>query len=280
MAMILVGVRQAAGTLRVWWLRIFAIVMCLPLLLALYLSQSLGAWFAIAVAGLFILAASIGNRKVLLIGGLVLVGAMVVGFVLFGRPILEFIVGRHESVKGISTLTKRIYLWESALRMIHDRPWFGFGMENWLCYYSYNTVCHIPAKIQPFHYWIITNPVTKAPTGLTDEPTLSHPHNIFLHVWVSMGVFGLLAFVAVLVLFFWLFVRVLTKLRSAEVEGGVHLQWMTIGVGGAMLAALVQGLVDSSFLVQDLAFCFWMLVAALLVLRVLSGTSWRGRPTP
>ncbi len=44
-----------------------------------------------------------------------------------------------------------------------------------------------------------------------------------------------------------------------------------------MLAALCQGLVDSSFLKQDLDFCFWMLVAVLLILRVLSGTPWRGK---
>jgi hypothetical protein len=44
-----------------------------------------------------------------------------------------------------------------------------------------------------------------------------------------------------------------------------------------MLAAFVQGQVDSSFLEQDLAFCFWMLVTALLLLRVLSGTPWRGQ---
>jgi len=44
-----------------------------------------------------------------------------------------------------------------------------------------------------------------------------------------------------------------------------------------MLAAMVQGLGDSAFLEQDLAFCFWMLIAAMLVLRKLSGTPWRGK---
>jgi putative inorganic carbon (HCO3(-)) transporter len=108
------------------------------------------------------------------------------------------------------------------------------------------------------------------------EPTLSHPHNIFLHVWVSIGIFGLLAFIAVLVLFFWLFARILISLSKAKSESDPYLRWMTVGVGAAMLAALIQGQVDSSFLVQDLAFCFWMLVTSLLVLRVLTGTPWRG----
>jgi hypothetical protein len=50
---------------------------------------------------------------------------------------------------------------------------------------------------------------------------------------------------------------------------------MTAGVGAAMLAGVIQGQVDSSFLAQDLSFCFWMLVSALLLLRVFSGTPWR-----
>jgi len=51
---------------------------------------------------------------------------------------------------------------------------------------------------------------------------------------------------------------------------------MKIGVGARMDAGVAQGQVDSSFLGQDLSFCFWMLVSALLLLRILAGTSWRG----
>jgi putative inorganic carbon (hco3(-)) transporter len=268
----------ALGGIKSTWLRAFGIIICLPLLLVLYLSQSRGAWMAILVAALFILALSIRNRKVLLGAGAAFAAVVGVGLFFFHRLVLEFIVGGHTSVNGISTATKRVYLWETALRMIHDRPWFGFGMENWLCYYSSNSICVDPAMTN-HHYWILNDPVTKLSTGLVDERTLSHPHNILLHVWVSMGLFGLLAFIAIAVLFFWLFARVLIKLRSSEGTGDSHLRWMAIGVAAAMVAALVHGQVDSSFLAQDLAFCFWMLVAVLLILRNLSGTPWRGHKT-
>lgn len=276
-AMALAQTSKARESFRIWWLRMLAIAICLPLLLVLYLSQSRGAWVAVAVAAIFILALSIRNRKVLLIGGLVVAVVLGAVFIHYYEPITSYMIAGHTDVSGVSTLEKRLWLWRSAWRMITARPWFGFGMDNWLCYYSGNTVCHIPASIQPFHYWILYNPVTHAPTGLGEEPLLSHPHNIFLHVWVSMGIFGLLAFVAVLVLFFWLFTRILISLRSARVEGSMQMQWMTIGVGATMVAAIIQGQVDSSFLEQDLAYCFWMLVTALLLLRVLSATPWRGR---
>jgi putative inorganic carbon (HCO3(-)) transporter len=275
LALIYVQIRKATGVLGSWWVRVLALVLCLSMLLVLYLSQSRGAWVAISIASLFILALSIRNRKVLLICGLALIALGVLAL-FFHKPLLDFLVGGHRNVNGVSTLTKRLYLWRSALKMIHDHPWFGVGMENWLCYYSYNSICFDPAMLN-HHYWILVDPVTHATTGLQDEPTLSHPHNILLHVWVSMGIFGLLAFVAVLALFYRLFARILISLRSANTRRDPYLQWMTIGVGAAMLAALIQGLVDSSFLVQDLSFCFWMLVTALLLLRVLTGTTWRGR---
>lgn len=275
LALILLKMRTTSVIFRSRWVRIGAIAICVPLLLVLYLSQSLGAWIAIFVAALFIIALKFNNRKVVLLSGLVFVIALSVVVLVFNRPISAIIFEHHASVAGVGTLTKRLYLWQSALRMIHDHVWFGVGMENWLCYYSYNTVCLDPAQLN-HHYWILRDPVTHALTGLQDEPTLSHPHNIFLHVWVSMGIFGLVAFIAVLVLFYWLFARILVSLRNAKTEYDPYLRWMTVAVGAAMLAALIQGLVDSSFLAQDLSYCFWMLVAALLLLRVLTGTPWRG----
>jgi len=274
LALAVAKIPGSIGMLKSWQFRALAIALCLPLILVLYLSQSHGAWLAIAAAVLFIAVFSMRDRKTLLVGAILFVVAAGLVFAVFHTRIISFLLDSHVNAQGISTTTKRLYLWQTALKMIHDSPWFGYGMDNWLCHYSRNTLCYIPG-LQ--HYWILTNPVTHAPTGLMDEPYLSHPHNIFLHVWVSVGVFGLLAFIVLLVLFFWLFMRVLTHLRSTESGRNLLLQWITIGIGAAMFAALVQGQVDSSFLEQDLAFCFWTLVAALLLVRKLSETSWRPR---
>ncbi len=170
---------------------------------------------------------SIRSRKTLFVSGLVGIVVLGVAVLVLHGPIVNFIVGGHTSAEGISTVTKRLYLWQSALKMIQDHPWSGVGMENWLCYYSPNSVCFNPTLVNHY-YWILHDPVTGAVTGLSEEPTLSHPHNIFLQV----------------------------------------------------CAALIQGQVDSSFLEQDLSFCFWMLITALLLLRVLTGTPWRGRLRP
>lgn len=255
-----------------WKVRVVGIILCLPMIYVLYLTQSLGAWLAIPIAALFIAALSIRNRKVLLTSVVVFVVGTALVLLLFHSKIATFLLNNHLDVNNVSTATKRYYLWRTALNMIHDSPWFGYGMNNWLCHYSTNTTCYTP---QLRHYLIDRDPVTGLSTDLKFEPFLSHPHNIFLHVWVSIGIFGLLAFIAVLTLFYWLFIRTLRYLRTHETKKNDWLQWMTLGVGAAMLAALVQGMIDSSFLEQDLAFCFWMLVLVMLLLRAHSGTPWR-----
>jgi putative inorganic carbon (HCO3(-)) transporter len=274
MSLLIFQVSKALHRQGKWWICLLILAGFVPLVGVLYFSQSLGSAVALPVALLFILALSVRDRKKLLIGaGVLLVLALGIG-IAFRHQLTHFLATWHDNSKGISTVTKRLYLWESALNMIQQHPWFGVGMDNWLCYYSLNNVCLASHTTSP-HFWITLIPGTNQPTGLHDEPTLSHPHDIFLHVWVSMGIFGLLAFVAILALFYWLFARLVRTVRQSSHAEVSVLEWVVLGVGGAMLAALCQGLIDSSFLEQDLAFCFWMLVAALLILRVLTGTAWQ-----
>lgn len=272
MAMLIFQVSKTAQNGGKWWPALLILAGFVPLVGVLVFSQSLGSALALPIALLFILAFSLRSRRTLLIGaGVLLVLALGGGFIL-RYQITHFLATWHDNSKGISTITKRYYLWQSAFHMIQQHLWFGVGMDNWLCYYSLNNVCMASHTIYP-HFWMTFIPGTNQPTGLRDEPTLSHPHNIFLHVWVSMGIFGLLAFVAVLALFYWLFARMVKMVRYSS--NARSLEWMVLGVGGSMLAALSQGLIDSSFLEQDLAFCFWTLVVALLLLRTLTGTPWR-----
>ena len=256
-----------------WRRRIIAALVCIPLFIALYLSQSHGAWIAISVSILATFGFIIRSRRVLLIGAIAVVVAFVILVVAFPQ-VFDYIFAGHTNQHGVSTLQRRLYLWESAWNMIRAYPWFGVGMDNWLCYYSKNTICDAHA----YHYWIVNYPPHPGPdTGLRDEPNLSHPHNIFLHVWVSIGVFGLLAFIAVLALFWQLFFRMLARVQALVGNEQIQTRWMVIGIGAAMVAALVQGQGDSAFLEQDLAFLFWILVTALLLLRAITATPWRNR---
>jgi putative inorganic carbon (HCO3(-)) transporter len=258
-----------------WKSRLLALALIVPMAIVIDLTSSRGSWMvAIPIASVFVIVCALRNRKLVIRGGLVSVVVLALVLGIFHTRIWNYVVDGHVGSDGHSTALMRPFLWLSALSMVHDSPWLGYGMDNWLCHYSKNDVC--PSGLH--QYWIkVWHGV---PTGLADEPALSHPHNVFLHVWVSMGVFGMLAFVAVLVLFYWLFARVLRQLdKKGDVKHREQWRWMVVGVGAAMLAAMAQGQIDSAFLEQDLAFCFWILVAALLLLRVHTHTPWRGKIT-
>ncbi|GCE16824.1 hypothetical protein KDK_06240 [Dictyobacter kobayashii] len=280
-----------------WKIRLPVLLLCIPFVYSLLHNDSRGsAIAAFPVVLLFIVILAIRNRKVLLVGGAIAIVVAVAGYGVFhhkvNQAIVDTVINGHKDTNNVTTLQRRIYLWQSAEAMIHDQPLFGYGLDNWICHYadprvvpnignkdyqtygpnspefSWMQTCPLAS-----HYYIVSE-VNGKTTHMYDEPGLSHPHNIFLHVWVSIGIFGLLAFITILVLFFWLFAAILRYLSSHVVEQSEHWRWMAIGSAAAMLAGLIQGMVDSSFLAQDLSFCFWLLVATLLVIRVQIGLPW------
>lgn len=276
LALFIFQVGQALRGRGKWWLCALLAVGFVPLIGVLVFSQSLGTALALPIALLFILALSVRNRKVLVLGTSIIVLIALVGGLALHKQIFYVIANWHDNSRGVSTITKRYYLWQVAINMIHHYPWFGVGMDNWLCHYTINSVC--PTTGATPHFIIIFVPGSHTVgTGLAEEQTLSHPHDIFLQVWVSIGIFGLLAFLSILALFYWLFARIVRVVRRSVRQDVLALEWAVLGVGGSMLAALCQGLVDSSFLEQDLAFCFWMLIVMLLILRKLAGATWRDK---
>jgi len=232
-------------------------VLLLPMLLALYLSQSHGAWIALGLGMIILLLLSLSTTRAKVYTGIVVCIVGVISLVLLHHQLGDLLLG-HVNEQGISTLSKRLYLWQSAWEMIRARPLTGYGLGNWLCYYSSNALC--PNTLH--HYMIVTDPRTGVSTGLQYEPTLSHPHNTFLEVWVSIGLFGVLAWLAILVLFTgsWIYMY---RAISHRVDLQV-LSWILLAIGGAMLAAMIQGLGGSAFFEPDLSFCFWLLIAAML----------------
>jgi hypothetical protein len=67
----------------------------------------------------------------------------------------------------------------------------------------------------------------------------------------------------------------LRYLAQQQREDFEQWRWIVVATAASMLAALIQGMVDSSFLAQDLSFCFWLLVALLLSIRCRIEMPWR-----
>lgn len=192
-----------------------------PILLALFLTHSRGAWLlGVPVALLFM--GLMGGRRALLAA----VGA-VVGGVLALVPLtrVERITSLFDLAGG--TTYRRLKLWEATLAMIRDHPLFGVGLDNFL--YQY------PRYMLP-EAW--------------QEPDLSHPHNLVLDWWTRLGLLGVGALIWLQVAFFTVGLRLYRSLGEGEVRA------LVLGLMASMVDFLGHGLIDNSYFLVDLAFIF------------------------
>ena len=91
------------------------------------------------------------------------------------------------------------------------------------------------------------------------EPNLSHPHNIILDYATRLGLLGLAAGIW-LQIAFWREALPLRKLRDPLNRA------LAIGLMASMADFLAHGLVDASYFVVDLAFVFFITLAAVQTL--------------
>lgn len=210
------------------WLYAVALV---PIGVCLLLTFSRGALLLGVPAGL-VWVALWGNKRVRhMVIGLGVVGALaLIPFAATER------LASTTNVEG-GTWFIRMKLWEATFTMIRENPVLGVGLDNFL--YTYEQY-RLPEAWR--------------------EPDLSHPHQIFLHFWVALGIPGLILLVGQQVAF-W---RRWWAQKQAPLT-----EWhkaMLIGLGGSMVATLAHGMIDNSYFLVDLAFV-WMLTLALGTIR-------------
>ncbi len=200
--------------------------------LALILTFSIGAWVAVPAA--LLLVALLRGRRAFVVGlALGLLG-------LLGSIVVALTIPRIGSHLDLSQGTSAIRLdvWQSGLQMLADHPIRGIGLDNFLHYYQNGY---------------------RQPTAWQD-PNLSHPHNLVLDFWLSLGLAGpvllgcLLGRFSEMVLQRWR--------RAGALERG-----LSAGSAGALADLVCHGLVDNSFFLPDLAVLFWLMFAIVAVLQ-------------
>ncbi len=132
---------------------------------------------------------------------------------------------------GPETLTVRLHLWGSAALMASDNFWLGVGPDNFLY--------HLPDYLDP---------------GMWREPHLSHPHNLLLDAWLSLGVAGAAGMTLLLA-------RAATALSWGLGARAGTLRWADAGMLAAMVGALAHGLLDNFYFLPELAAFFWIFFA-------------------
>ncbi|OIO19136.1 MAG: hypothetical protein AUJ37_03655 [Candidatus Magasanikbacteria bacterium CG1_02_41_34] len=115
----------------------------------------------------------------------------------------------------------RLSMWQDTINLLQDRPLLGAGLASY------------DERIAPYHTMV---------NGEGIE-IFHHPHNIFLTMYVNLGVFGLIGFILMIIGLFF----------SATRKYGLWIMVLAL-----ITTFVVTGLVDSPYIKNDLAVLFWV----------------------
>jgi O-antigen ligase len=129
----------------------------------------------------------------------------------------------------------RTQVWTSAINLLRERPILGGGLDQFL--YLYRSRYILPEAWR--------------------EPDLSHPHNVVLDYWISLGLLGLAILAALQVAFWRSALGAWRRLHNTD----LLLTAVIVGAMGSMADFLAHGVVDNSYFVVDLAYVFCLTLA-------------------
>ena len=118
----------------------------------------------------------------------------------------------------------RISMWEDTLHLLQDYPITGAGLA------SYTT------QIKPYHTLVHGEGIE----------IFHHPHNLFLTIWVNVGIIGFIGFLCIII----------STLLYVQKKEAAYLC-------ASFIVILIMGLVDSPYIKNDLSILFWLFPALI-----------------
>jgi O-antigen ligase len=225
-------------------------------LLAIYFAQSEGALIGILAAAIFY--GLLINKKM----RQVTVVTLVVGLmIIVSTPKLLYYAKHKITLTDLSGQIRQQQWTETKKLLLHDYTWvLGAGLSQY------------QKRVLPYHQegifvknddpnWLEKVRTSAEYRTQVWQPTevYMYPHNIFLNFWTELGLLGMLIFT-------WIigkYVYCAIKLFGAEKAKKSGSRFIVLGLGAAMVATLVHGLVDVPYFKNDLSVFFWLLVAFL-----------------
>ena len=228
-------------------LEVFFAVGLLLLSALLLLSQSRGAWMALALSCWIV--AVIAVPRLGWVSLLVIV--ILLASLAFWSPThLNFLIyGAIGSDPGEIGFTGRLELWSRALNGIQDFPFSGMGMNTF-------------RKVVPVLYPLF---------NFSHSADVASAHNQFLQVGVDLGIPGAVAYVAL-----WTsLLRLLLLVWRRSPDPDCRL--IAAGLGWGLIAQFLYQMTDAIPLGAKLGFFFWVAMALSVAVLKRSGVVERGQ---
>lgn len=204
---------------------------------ALFLTKSYGGFLGLVLGAVIFIWLSLSSqvklrRKIFLIFlGMLVVGGLIVA----EQPKFQKLLSSDPR----SSLTTRQEIWQTSLILIKERPISGWGLGNFQASYRSHTK------------YITLTPL---------EWSVVKAHNLFLNLWIEVGLLGLLTFLYFIGCYLW---HLIPDLKSS-VPG--RRLWASALVA-IIVATLAHGLVDTPYFKNDLSLVFFLVIDAGLLWR-------------
>lgn len=260
---LLKGVQNVLKPRWIFWLLGIIFILCLAFIcLVFVLTQSRSSYLALTGTGLVAIFIILKPRWRWVLS--ILIFILILSFVL-----ILSLGGGWENLIGemglssqagfsINTLQGRVEIWKRALNGIHDFPVTGMGMN------TFRKVVHVLYPIQQ----------------IPPDEDFAHAHNVYLQTALDLGIPGMVAFISLNIISFWMLVRIwivagslvssYENVLSFFIYPKLNLeQVIVLGLGGGLLANLVFGMVDAISLGAKPGIFYWMLLGLIASLHQL-----------
>ncbi len=133
----------------------------------------------------------------------------------------------------------RFNIWQGAVELIKEKPILGAGLDGY-------------ERLAPDYQKRFYDPHTGELISVETHP---YPHNLYLTLWLELGLLGLIIFAWILIKFFK---QGLKQLGKKDII-------VSTSIMAAMIVIIVHGLADTPYFKNDLAVLFWLIIGLLIV---------------
>ena len=222
--------------------RSFFILLSLLLFICLVLTVSKGAWYGFLALVIFM---SLWIRPLMLffLAAILFITVTKQYYILVLKNRLnQFFLFDTYGISDSGSIDRRM-MWQAAWKMFISCPWIGVGLGTFMFNFK-----RFATDKYPF--------------------SIPYAHNCYLQMASEIGIFGLLAFLLILILFFYHGIKILnTRQRT-------FCWYVLLGSLAAILSYSVQMFVDTSFYSLDLGTLFWLILGlGSAVIKILESES-------
>jgi len=185
------------------------------------------------VAGLFFLGLIIKSIQKYALGFL-----LIVFLLIFSFPVSQNYFIQKVGLQDLSGQL-RFNIWQGAVELIKEKTVLGAGLDGY-------------ERLAPNYQKRFYDPHTGELISVETHP---YPHNLYLTIWLELGLLGLIVFIWILIKFFKQGFKQLEKKQII----------VSALIMAAMIVIVIHGLADTPYFKNDLAILFWLIIGLNIV---------------